>query len=378
MRCQCGSANPAGNRFCEQCGQSLARLCPGCGREASADARFCGGCGQRFDAPAETGPAPSARELPSAPALAAARTAGPKVAAAAGTSAIAGERRQLTILFIDLVGSTEISTRLDPEEWSDVLEEYHRGAADVIARFGGTVAKFLGDGVLALFGYPQANEDDAERAVRAGLAVLESVRVLVPAHGRFAAERATAPAALSVRVGFHTGVSVVADRDDRPDVFGEAPNVAARVQDAASADTVVISAATERLVAGLFVLEPLGARTLKGLAAPMSLYRVLRPSGVRSRIAIAADCVTPLVGRRDELGVLVGGWERAKAGSGRAVLVVGEAGVGKSRLIYELRSRLEHSAHGWLECGATPYAQGTPFHPVLALVSQALMIAPDD
>ena len=356
-QCQCDNLPPA--RFCSECGMRLLLACAQCGAQLPPGAKFCLECGASL--------------------------------AAAPTEA--GERRQLTLLFSDLVGSTELSARLDPEEWRDRLAEYHHATADVVTRFGGTVAKYLGDGILALFGYPQAHEDDAERAVRAGLEIVEVVRSFVVRSGTFGEESPFSPSNptansltanhlptnnLSVRIGIHTGLTVIADVGGRADVFGETPNVAARVQHAAASDTVVITAATQRLVAGLFVVEDRGPQMLKGVREPVTLYRVVQPSGVRSRLDVAAGRLTPFVGREVELATLIDRWERAQDGEGQCVLVLGEAGVGKSRLVYQLHERLAAVPHTWLECGATSYTEGTPFHPVLALTAQALAFAPAD
>jgi len=203
-----------------------------------------------------------------------------------------GERRQLTVLFCDLVGSTQLSARLDPEDWRSVLGQYHQAAAEAVARFGGHVAQYLGDGLLVYFGWPQARGDDAERAVRAGLAILDAMGAL---NARLAPGDGTR---LAVRVGMHTGPVVVAEGGE---VFGETPNIAARVQAAAESDTVVVTAATQRLVAGLFLVEDRGAHELKGVPAPVGLYRAVRPSGVRGRLAAAsARGLTPFVGRGRE------------------------------------------------------------------------------
>jgi class 3 adenylate cyclase/tetratricopeptide (TPR) repeat protein len=272
------------------------------------------------------------------------------------------------------VGSTELSTQLDPEEWRDRVAEYHRAAAEVITRFGGEVVKYLGDGVLAVFGYPQALEDAAERAVRAGLTTLEGIRKL---RGTEFAEE-SAPTPLSVRIGIHTGLTVIADAGGKPDVFGETPNVAARVQGAAEPDSVVITAATHRMVSGLFVVEERGAQRLKGVPEPVVLYRVVQPSGVRSRLEASAGRQTPFVGRQAELGVLRAAWERVVEGMGHTVLVQGEAGLGKSRLCATLREQLSAEPHTWLECRCSPYTSGTAFRPVIELVEQALTFQPTD
>ncbi len=273
----------------------------------------------------------------------------------------------MTVLFCDLVGSTELSAQLDAEEWRDVLAEYQQTAAGAVARFGGHVAKNLGDGLLIYFGWPTAREDDPERAVRAGLAVVDA---LAPLNATCADGTR-----LCVRIGMHTGPVVIADGGE---VFGETANVAARVQGAAEPGTVLITAATQRLVAGMFVVEDSGPHMLRGVREPVPLYRVVQPSGVRSRLDVAGGRLTPFVGREVELATLVERWERAADGEGQNVLVVGEAGVGKSRLAYELRERLATTPHTWLECGASPYTEGTPFHPVMALVAQGLAFTTTD
>jgi len=245
-----------------------------------------------------------------APAAAAARTA--PVTASAG-----GERRHLTVLFCDLVGSTEIAARLDPEEWREVVAGYHRAAAEAVTRFGGYVAQYLGDGVIAYFGWPEAHENDAERATRGGLAIVDGVSKLN--------QQSTKPK-ISVRVGIDSGTVVVgAGAGKDADVFGETPNIAARVQTAAAADSVLITAATHRLISGLFVVEESGSQQLKGITAPVKLYKVVRPTGVRGRLR-AARGLTPFVGREEELRLLLSRWERACDGEGQVAVIIGEGG----------------------------------------------------
>jgi class 3 adenylate cyclase/predicted ATPase len=350
MRCpSCNRDNRAERRFCAECGAALAARCATCGVSNDPGEKFCGGCGERLQ--------------PAAPAVVS--TPAPEPVAAL----LAGERRQLTVLFCDLVGSTPLSQQLDAEEWRDLIAQYQQTARGAVARFGGHVAKNLGDGLLIYFGWPTAREDDPERAVRAGLAIVDA---MAPLNAQFAAGDKTR---LAIRIGMHTGPVVIADDGE---VYGETANVAARVQGAAEPDTVVITAATHRLVAGMFVVEDLGAQMLKGVREPVTLYRVLQPSGVRSRLAVAAGHLTRFVGREVELATLVDRWERAADGEGQNVIVLGEAGVGKSRLVYQLHEHLAAVPHTWLECGATPYTEGTPFHPVIALVAQGLAFAPQD
>jgi class 3 adenylate cyclase/tetratricopeptide (TPR) repeat protein len=284
----------------------------------------------------------------------------------------AGERRHLTALFCDLVGSTAIASRLDPEEWHRISKAYQEAAAAAVTGFGGHVDKFLGEGLVCFFGVPEAHEDDAERAVRAGLAIVDAVQRLN--------RNAAAPEAhLRARIGIHTGSAVVGPGGGHSkDVFGDTPNIAARVQSVAEADSVLITSATQRLVAGVFVVEERGAHQLKGVPQPVVLYRVVQPSGVRSRLAVAAGRLTRFVGRQSELGVLADAWERVLDGTGQTVLVCGEPGVGKSRLVYELRERLGAAPHTWLECRCSAYTQGTAFQPLIELVTQGVRLEPSD
>src|SRR5262249_32252508 len=337
MRCpSCNHDNRAERRFCGKCGAALAAPCASCGASNQPDEQFCGGCGAR---------------LPTEARASAVSTPGGEP----GPAPPAGERRQLTVLFCVLVGSTPLSQQLDAEEWRDVIAQYQQAASGAVGRFGGHVARKLGDGLLIYFGWPTAREDDPERAVQAGLAIVEALR---PLNATLAAGDGPR---LAVRIGLHTGPVVIADDGE---VFGETPNVAARVQDAADPDTVVITAVTQRLVAGLFVVEDRGPQMLKGVREPVTLYRVVQPSGVRRGLAVPAGRLTRFVGREVELATLVERWERAQDGAGQTVLVHGEAGVGKSRLVYQFHEQLRAVPHTWLECGATPYTEGTPFHPV--------------
>lgn len=184
--------------------------------------------------------------------------------------------------------------------------------------------------------------------------------------------------ALHVRVGIHTGLAAIGDAGERANVFGDSVNLASRIQSAAAPDTVVISSVSLRLIRGIFVIQELGALRLKGFAYPVPLYRVVQPSGVRSRLDLAAGNLTPFVGRQSELGMLLDAWERVLDGAGQPVLVQGEPGVGKSRLLYELRERLGAAPHTWLECRCRPYTQRTAFQPLIELVTQGLRLEPED
>jgi class 3 adenylate cyclase/tetratricopeptide (TPR) repeat protein len=292
----------------------------------------------------------------------------PGVPAVGDRGSTEGERRQVTVLFSDLVGSSALAARLDPEEWRDLAAAYQKAIAATVTELGGHVAKYLGDGVVAFFGYPRAYGDDAERATRAGLAILAAVATLNagPAgrHG----------VTLAVRVGVDTGPVVVGEGGGgQVDVFGDVPNVAARVQALASPDTLLITAATQRLVAGLFVVDEGGTHALKGIPQMVTVYRVVGPSGVRGRPFVGpARAFTPFVGRDEERGLLLGRWERAREGDGQVVLVTGEAGIGKSRLVQALRERLAHERHAWVESAGSPYHQNTPFHAVVDMLRQCL------
>jgi class 3 adenylate cyclase/predicted ATPase len=343
MQCAtCGARTNPGSRFCGDCGAALDVACAACGAPNPPDKRFCRGCGRPLGAAGPEPAAPRHRED--------------------------GERRHLTVLFCDLVDSTTLASRLDPEDWHAVVGAYTKAATEAVTRFGGHVAKLLGDGVMAFFGYPEAHDDDAERAVRAGLGIhatlAELDRELREEHG----------VALAARVGIHVGSVVVrADPGREADVFGDVPNVAARVQGAAEPGSVVVTNAVHRLVSGLFVVESLGATELKGVPRPVALYRVVRPSGVRGRLQAAAETgvLTSFVGREPELAQLRDAWTDVRAGRGRAVLVIGEPGIGKSRLMREFRERLRDEPHTWIECAAGPFSQNVPYHAVTEMLVQA-------
>jgi class 3 adenylate cyclase/predicted ATPase len=291
------------------------------------------------------------------------------------------ERRQLTVLFCDLVDSTQLSGQLDPEDLREVVRAYQDTCAKVIARFDGHIAQYLGDGLLVYFGYPQAHEDDAHRAVRTGLRIVETM-VTLNTH----LEQAKG-LRLAVRLGIHTGPVVVGAvgtgaRQEQL-ALGDTPNIAARLQGLAAPDTVVISAATARLIQGYFLVHDLGLQTLRGVATPLQVYRVLGESGAQSRLDIATTKgLTPLVGREQELGVLLDCWAQLDAGSGRVVVVSGEAGIGKSRLVQVLRDRLDQTGHTRIECRCAPHAQHSAFYPLITHLERALAFtradAPDE
>ncbi len=284
------------------------------------------------------------------------------------------ERRQLTVMFCDLIGSTALSARLDPEDLRAVIGAYHRCVAKVIGRGGGFVAKYMGDGVLAYFGYPRADEHDAERAVRAGLRLVEAVVGLDTAAG----------APLQVRVGITTGLVVVGDligtgAAQEQAVVGETPNLAARLQALAAPGTVVIAPSTRRLTGGLFDYEELGAVEIKGFAAPVIASRVLRESGAESRFeARHGPDLTPLVGRDEELALLQRRWQQAKGGEGSVVLVSGEPGIGKSRLAQALLDRIADEPHTRLRLFCSPHHRDSALHPTISQLEHAAGFRRDD
>src|SRR6266446_1995989 len=283
------------------------------------------------------------------------------------------ERRQLTVMFCDLVGSTELSARLDPEDLREVIAAYHRAVAEVVARFDGFVAKYMGDGVLVYFGYPRAHEDDAERAVRAGLGVIDAV-------GRLDIKSVK----LQARAGIATGLVVVGDligegSVQEQSVVGETPNLAARLQGLAEPDAVVIAAGTRRLVGDLFDYRDLGAFEVKGITAPVLAWQVLRPSAVESRFeALRGSSLSPLVGRDEEIDLLLRRWARAKAGDGQVVLVSGEPGIGKSRIAAALAERLHAEPHLRLRYFCSPYHQDSALYPFIDQLGRASGFGRDD
>jgi class 3 adenylate cyclase/predicted ATPase len=284
----------------------------------------------------------------------------------------AAERRQVTVMFSDLVGSTALSARMDPEDLREVISAYQKCVAETVQRFGGFVAKYMGDGVLIYFGYPQAHEDDAERAVRAGLELIQAVGTL----------RSTSP--LQTRVGIATGLVVVGDLigsgvAQEQAVVGETPNFAARLQGVAEPNTVVIAESTRKLLGNLFDLQDLGTQDLKGLGTRVRAWAVLRPASVESRFeALHTSGLTELVGREEELDLLLRRWSKAKTGEGQVVLLSGEAGIGKSRLIAALLERVSGEPHLRLRYFCSPQHTDSALHPIISQMERAAGFVHDD
>ena len=277
------------------------------------------------------------------------------------------ERRQLTVMFCDLVGSTPLSARFDPEDLRGIIGSCHRRVAETVESFGGFVARYMGDGALIYFGYPRAHEDDAERAIRCGLALVDRLSQL-----NLAEE-------LHARVGIATGLVVVGGEVVEHDVVGETSNLAARLQALAEPDTVVIAAGTRQLVGDLFEYRDLDAVELKGIARPVPAWQVLRPSAVASRFeALHGGALSPLIGRDEELELLLRPWARAKAGDGQVVLVSGEPGIGKSRLAAALAERLIEDRHVRLRYFCSPYHQDRALFPFIDQLGRAAGYARED
>jgi class 3 adenylate cyclase/tetratricopeptide (TPR) repeat protein len=281
------------------------------------------------------------------------------------------ERRQLSVMFCDLVGSTPLSVRFDPEDLREVIGAYHRCVTDTVGRFGGFVAKYMGDGVLIYFGYPEAHEDDAEQAVRAGLAVIDAV-------GRLATQEP-----LNARIGIATGLVVVGDligagAAQERGVVGETPNLAARLQALARPGTLVVAEGTRRQVGTLFEIEDLGLQPLAGFGEPQPAWRVIGESGVVSRFEALRSGTTPLVGRDEELDLLLRRWQQARTGEGRVVLVSGEPGLGKSRLTAAMAERVEAEPHIRLRWFCSPHHQDSALYPTIVQLERAAGFTRED
>jgi class 3 adenylate cyclase/tetratricopeptide (TPR) repeat protein len=351
MKCpRCQSQTPDGKRFCTECGAPIPLPCPSCGGLNPPSARFCGDCGANLE-----GTDGSTAAKPERPASSA-------------------ERRHLTVMFCDLANSTALSARLDVEDLREVIGSYHKCVSDIVSRFEGFVARYMGDGVLVYFGYPTAQEDDAERAVRAGLELVPAVSCL----------KTRADTELQCRIGLATGLVVVGDLVGRGEaqergIVGETPNIAARLQALANPGDVVVAHTTRQLVGNLFEFRDLGRIEIKGIAEPVPAWLALRSSAAESRFeALHSSIFSPLVGRDEEIELLLRRWERAKAGDGQVVLLSGEPGIGKSRIASAVQEKLDLDPHTTLRYFCSPHHSENALHPITSQLSRAAGIEGHD
>ena len=291
--------------------------------------------------------------------------------AQAEQKAPAGERRQLTVMFCDLVGSTALSEQLDPEDLHAIVRTYQDACRQVIERYEGYIAQYLGDGILVYFGYPAAHEDDAMRGVRAGLGILEQLPQLKLSHP------------IQARIGLHTGPVVIGavggSEHTEQLALGETPNVAARVQGQASPMTIAISADTYRLVQGFFACTDLGSQALRGLSAPITLYQVTGEGEAQNRFDVSIQQgLTPLIGREEEVELLVRRWERAKGGAGQVVMLSGEAGIGKSRLVQVVRDHSTNDDPFSAVFRCATFYQNSALYPIIDRLQKFLQLSIDD
>jgi len=351
MNCsKCGTDIPDAMKFCNECGTPVKNVCPNCKFENPSQSKFCGECGSSLSVHTPKSVSKHQQEA---------------------------ERRQLTVMFCDLVGSTQLSEQLDPEDLRDVMRSYQEACAKEISRFGGYIAKYLGDGLLVYFGYPEAHEDDAQRSAQAGLEIVRAIREL-PQQNKMKEP------ALQVRIGIHTGLVVAGEMGagevrEKMAIVGETPNIAARLEGLADTNTVVISRASYQLIEGYFECESKGEHTLKGISRPMEVYRVLSESGLRSRLEVASTKgLSALVGRKKEVKHLFNSWEKVKEGCGQLVLISGEAGIGKSRLVEALKNHLADEQHQIINSRCLHYFQNSFLYPVIDYFERFLEISKED
>jgi class 3 adenylate cyclase/predicted ATPase len=373
MECpRCQAENREGARFCRECGALFDTVCSSCGAKVQAESKFCDSCGT----PLAAAPRPE----PERPRLDGAQTTTAEdIVEIIGTAkvAAAAERRQITVLFCDLVGSTQLSGQLDPEDLRAVVCAYQEAAATVIQQYAGHIAQYLGDGLLVYFGYPTAHEDDARRAVLTGLGIVGAIATL---NTRLMEQYGVQ---LAVRLGIHTGPVVVGvmgggGRHEHL-ALGETPNIAARLEGLAPANAVVISAVTARLVREAFALEDVGTHTLRGVAEPMTISRVrglLATPNPDEEFVTAPVLV--LVGREEESGLLRRRWDQSQAGFGQVVFVSGEAGIGKSALVKELQAQMRAEGLPRMAFRCSPYHTASALYPVITHLEYLWQFALDD
>jgi predicted ATPase/class 3 adenylate cyclase len=360
MQCpSCNTDNPSSGRFCTQCGTALLLACPYCGVTANQSQNFCSECGASISRATRYVLSQSLADAQASP-------------SSLITDLLAGsERRHLTVLFCDIVGSTRLAKTLDPEELTEITRSYYEHCGEAIHKFEGAIASYLGDGVMALFGYPRAHEDDAERAIYAALKIVHDIKALQPIYHQ----------SIQVRIGIATGLVVVgADKvhalTKEKAVVGEAPNLASHLQAAAEPNTILISAATRELIGDVFVLEKLESASIKGGTGRDTVWRVLKQRENPNRFAARAGALTSFVGRDQEIALLVDRWELASQGEGQAILLSGEAGIGKSRVVEDFRNRiLEERTELHLQC--SPYHVDSALYPVITELRSAANLTVD-
>jgi len=353
MQCeQCGFENPKGMRFCGQCAAPLNRLCPNCESSNPANFEFCGQCSRSLA---------NTQTIDNGHLAIGSQTRSRKEEA---------ERRQLTVLFCDIVNSSALSANIDPEDLRDIMRDYRATCSEVVARYDGHVAQHLGDGILVYFGYPHAHEDDARRAVYAALEIIERIQQF-----NFPIENSKI-IQLAVRVGIHTGLVVIGEiggGDKRALALGETPNIAARIQDHASTNTLIISAATHELIGEGFDSNSLGNHSLKGFPKALELYQVTSARDQHNRLTAARTLSrTSLVGRDQETSLLLEKLEQARKSIGQVVLLNGEPGLGKTRMVQMVCESIPENQCTLLECAGTPYYQNSFLYPVIEMVSRAI------
>ena len=394
----CHYTNPEGMDFCIDCGAPLNRACPACQFSNPPVAKFCGRCGgPLIGAASETLKTAPPHSISTESALAQARTTAPASGLGSGNTICLfntpprtlpldrgsheAERRQITVLFCDLVGSTILAERLDPEDLHRVMQMYQEVCSMVLHRYEGHVAQYLGDGIVVYFGYPIAHEDDPQRAVRTGLGIVAELNKL---NTRLRESvRGLGDTGLQIRIGIHTGLVVVADlgQEQRREqvALGETPNIASRLQNLADPNTVLVSAASYQLTSGFFDYEDLGERLLRGISHPLRVFRVASDSGVQNRFEIAMSAgLNPLVGRDAEVDLLIRRWEYAQDGVGQVILLSGEAGIGKSRLVQALKERVQVDYATRIDCRCSPYHQTSALFPIIELLHRSLNFGRDD
>ena len=398
-------------KFCNECGTPLKSGCPQCGFENPPRAKFCGECGTALTSKSKIKRQRAKKVVSSQ--LSVASSSQPPASQTPNTELRtqdpspqtldsrlrdsrrnAAERRQLTVLFCDLVGSTALSAQLDPEDLREVVQQYQQTCADVIQRHEGYLAQYLGDGILVYFGYPTAHEDEARRAVRTGLEIVAALQGLSPSpfqgegrgEGSEVAQSSndaphpnplpTGARELQVRIGIHTGLVVVGEigSNEKRELLalGETPNLAARIQGLAEPNTVLISATTQQLIDGQFECQPFGSHLVKGIATPIAVYHVQserQMDGLAGRTTL-----TPLVGREQEVGLLFDRWEQVKEGRGQVVLLSGEPGIGKSRLAYTLREHVTSEGSLLFEARCSPYHQHSALYPLIEVLQRTLLL----